>query len=112
LGSGSVCPILVFPVLFFLASGVAHDLSLKRRSNPARRVRLLLKHPDAAVVNLDPDIPGTVHSLGRQEFQLLFETKDRFIVLFQPPGFGGALPEAYVLPIMRSDLEWSMVIVE
>jgi|ERR1035441_552339 hypothetical protein len=104
--------ILVFPILFFIARGVAHDLSIQRRSNPARKVRMLLKHPDAAAVNLDPVNPGVVHSLGREEFQLLFETKDRFIVFFQPARIEGALPEAYVLSIMRSDLVWSMVIIQ
>ena len=71
-----------------------------------------LKHPDAATMNLDPAYPKTVHSLEREEFQLLYETKDRLIVFYQPPSIAGWLPAAYVVSIMRSDLEWSIVKVQ
>lgn len=105
----SCAMLLVFPILFVIGTSTAHDRSTERRTNHHLKVQLLPKHQEAALVHTDLVNPNIVHDMRREEFQLLFETKDRIIVFYQPACIGGALPDPHVLSIMRTDLEWSMV---
>ncbi|MGA2739747.1 MAG: hypothetical protein ABSG65_20185 [Bryobacteraceae bacterium] len=111
--------IVAFPLLFLAARSVSHIESARTRTLRAIPVRLLFKNPeqarfakaaDKATASTSLSDPELLDVNKRGNLNLLLETRDRLIVFYQPSSLGGSMPEAYVFSLMRSDLQWSMVI--
>lgn len=122
LSSAGMIGLLVaaFPLLFLAARSVSHLESVRTRVAADFPVRLLFKNPEHArstrsadpAASASPPLPELIDLSKDEKLHLLLETKDRLIVFYQPSPIADSISAAYVYSLMRSDLEWSMVVVQ
>ncbi len=115
--------VLIFPALFWDARHEAHNESRRVRMHPETVVHWIFKKPELAKYHASAGTSdGTGASPGAfdisalesaEKLHLLFETKDRIVVYYQPASIVTAdLPAVYIYSVSRSDLEWLMVIAQ
>jgi hypothetical protein len=107
--------ILALPVLRYRAEAIAHTDSQRLRGHPETIMRLAFKDPAAANTGAGRgeaiSIPQLLTLEATEQLHLLVETKDRVVMYYQPAAVApNAQSAAYIYTVMRSDLQWSMVI--
>ena len=105
-----------FPILFQLSYRTAVSASEDLRRRPVIEIQLRFKSGETA--ETQPALSNkdlAVTPIGKQDhLWLLFESKDRLLVFAQPVDakMPGALLRAEVYTVSRSDIQWSVVVVQ
>jgi hypothetical protein len=105
--------LVTFPILFWLSYWTAVSASQDLRRHPGIAIQLKFKGAEtalaqAALTSQAPPIEGQDH------LWLLFESKDHVVVFAQPVDakLPGVLLPADVYTVLRSDLQWSVTVVQ
>jgi hypothetical protein len=104
--------IVAFPLSFLTAQNIGHSEATSERIRRKPIVHFSFKNPELAKYSIKlSERPVSILDLDTEEkLDLLLETKDRVVVFYQPDSIGPVLPAVYVYSVMKSDLQWSMVI--
>jgi hypothetical protein len=94
-----LCGVLLFPLSFQLARQTAEKNAAKIRSGDVRSIRFFFK-TDVAVHYPEEFLTANQN----QELRLLTQTKDRFIVFFQPESQEKVLPFGTTYVVFNSDV--------
>ena len=109
--------IIAFPLVYHLSAHIGEREAQYKRNHPRAIVRFRFKgaektKPVDAASDSDSDSKNELLRLGdAEELHLLLETKDRVVVFYQPHNsFSAGTSALKVYTVLRSELDWSVVI--